>query len=362
MVVLRNMVAVNRLLLVDDESKIVDALQRLLRPLRETWSVTTATSAKAALEILGRDTFDVVVSDMRMPEMDGATLLAIVKERFPATARVILSGQTEKSAAVRVLPVAHQFLQKPCPPSTLIEILTRRIEFPIADAVLRARVGAIDGLPCDPESAGALGLVVEGGKVRLPELTSIVKTEPVLILKLLQLTSASFFGMSRPSDDVAVAVSVAGEEMLQALAASARASSYQLASKRFDLRAFRDHALEIASAAQRASQNGSSAAACFVAGMLHEIGKLVIALYLPDRFDAVSERSMMDRISFEQAEAIEGVESHARVGAALLDLWGLSHSIVRAVARQYQPEVRDGECEVTRALALAHGTEGRSAA
>jgi HD-like signal output (HDOD) protein/CheY-like chemotaxis protein len=356
------MSAANHVLLVDDESKIVDALQRLLRPLRETWSVVTATSANAALELLDRETFEVVVSDMRMPEMDGAALLAVVKERFPGTTRVILSGQTENSAAIRALPVAHQFLRKPCPSSRLIDLLRRRTEFPLGDAALRERIGAIDSLPCDPESASALAMLVNGGKIRLAELTALVKTEPVLILKLLQLTSTSFFGMSRQSDEVAAAVSVAGEELLHTLAASARESSAsKIASKRFDLRAFCNHAIEIAGAAQSVSCGGPSAATCFVAGMLHEIGKLVMATHAPEQFDAVSERVSSDRISFELAEIAEGVESHARIGAALLDLWGLPYSVVGAVARQNQSS-DDVEHEVSTALDLAHRLQARSAA
>ncbi|MCW5837708.1 MAG: response regulator, partial [Labilithrix sp.] len=101
------MTAARRVLLVDDEPRIVAGLQRLLRPHRALWDVSVATSASDALAILEEHAFDVIVSDMRMPEMDGAAFLKIAREKYPATMRIVLSGQTDASAAQRVVPVAH---------------------------------------------------------------------------------------------------------------------------------------------------------------------------------------------------------------------------------------------------------------
>jgi len=72
-----------RLILVDDERNVLEGLRRLLRPLRATWEVRTATSGVEALALLDAQPADVIVTDMRMPAMDGARLLSIVKERAP---------------------------------------------------------------------------------------------------------------------------------------------------------------------------------------------------------------------------------------------------------------------------------------
>jgi len=105
-----------RLILVDDERNVLEGLRRLLRPLRATWEVRTATSGVEALALLDAQPADVIVTDMRMPAMDGARLLSIVKERAPDTIRIVLSGQTDHATALRVIPLAHQFLGKPCDP------------------------------------------------------------------------------------------------------------------------------------------------------------------------------------------------------------------------------------------------------
>lgn len=98
------------LLFVDDEPKLLDGLKRSLRPMREEWNMTFVTSGAEALQTLGQAPFDVIVSDMRMPVMDGAQLLSEVRQRFPQVVRIVLSGQSDKEliyqsiAATQLVP------------------------------------------------------------------------------------------------------------------------------------------------------------------------------------------------------------------------------------------------------------------
>src|SRR5678816_1149827 len=66
---------------------------------------------------------DVVITDMRMPGMDGAELLRHIQRDFPAAARIVLSGQAERESIMRALPVTHQFLHKPCDGDTLRAVI-----------------------------------------------------------------------------------------------------------------------------------------------------------------------------------------------------------------------------------------------
>jgi DNA-binding NtrC family response regulator len=103
-----------RILFVDDDQDILAGLRNRLRAQRSRWDMVFVQSGYEALEELELASFDVVVSDMRMPLMDGAELLAQVKDRHPDVARIVLSGDAERDAVQRALPIVHQFLTKPC--------------------------------------------------------------------------------------------------------------------------------------------------------------------------------------------------------------------------------------------------------
>jgi len=105
---------VKRILFVDDESKVLDGIGRMLHADRKRWDMQFVTSGEDALRACEAGAFDVVISDMRMPGMDGAKLLSHVRDRYPGTARIILSGYSEVSSSTRAVPVAHRFLTKPC--------------------------------------------------------------------------------------------------------------------------------------------------------------------------------------------------------------------------------------------------------
>src|SRR5690606_36017914 len=100
-------------------------LQRLLRPMRAEWNMSFAIGPREALSLFDKEPFDVVISDMRMPEMNGAELLSRIREVNPAVARIVLSGQSHTESAVRSAGIAHQFLAKPCDAETLRKTIAR---------------------------------------------------------------------------------------------------------------------------------------------------------------------------------------------------------------------------------------------
>ena len=94
---------------VDDESKILDGIRRSLYADRDRWDMQFVVGGAAALEACEASSFDIVISDMRMPGMDGATLLKHIRDRFPNTARIILSGFSDAALSTQAVAVAHRF-------------------------------------------------------------------------------------------------------------------------------------------------------------------------------------------------------------------------------------------------------------
>src|SRR5579872_1347562 len=114
-------------LFVDDELNVRAGLQRMLRGMRHVWEMRFAGSGQEALEMMRAAAPDVVVSDMRMPGMDGRQLLAEVERLFPHSVRVILSGQCDEETAVRTVGGIHIFLSKPCRTEELIDAVKRAL-------------------------------------------------------------------------------------------------------------------------------------------------------------------------------------------------------------------------------------------
>lgn len=103
-----------RILFVDDEPDILTAMQRLFRRDRPMWDMVFASSGAAAMEALRGAAFAVIVSDLRMPGMDGAELLGAVRSLFPETLRIVLSGYADSELFARAWPLSHLMLSKPC--------------------------------------------------------------------------------------------------------------------------------------------------------------------------------------------------------------------------------------------------------
>ena len=103
-----------RVLFVDDEPAALEALRAGLSRNRARWEMHFALGAEDALAEFARAPCDVVVSDMGMPGMDGADLLARIREMRPLTARIVLAGEVSRSAALRSANFAHRLLAKPC--------------------------------------------------------------------------------------------------------------------------------------------------------------------------------------------------------------------------------------------------------
>jgi DNA-binding NtrC family response regulator len=119
------------ILFVDDEPRLLEALERMLRPQRRDWRMSFVVGGEAALAAIeetflpGRVRIDIVVTDMRMPGIDGAELLKNVRERHPDVIRMVLSGYFETESELRANALAHEFLSKPCPPDDLRKTIER---------------------------------------------------------------------------------------------------------------------------------------------------------------------------------------------------------------------------------------------
>jgi HD-like signal output (HDOD) protein/CheY-like chemotaxis protein len=326
-----------RVLFVDDELPIVDGHRRVLRAHRGTWDVTTTTSSRAALAMLDTDTFDVLVSDMRMPEMDGAALLAAAKEKCPATVRILLSGQSDAVTGLRMAGVAHQFLSKPTTPGLLVSVLNRVVATRDALAApdLLAAIGGLDALPSPPRLCRRLAAIAASSDLTVEALADEIEPDPAVVLKLLQLVNSAFFGLRREMSNVPEAIAYLGVDLVKNLVTSfSIIGAMPVRAARFDIDAFQRRSLEVGLLARFIAGPGVTADVCFAAGLLHAIGVLVLAFAAPDTYDDLAHRAASSGRSLEAEAVARGGCDPRMIGAYLLNLWGLPAPVVEAILEQ----------------------------
>ncbi len=118
-----------RLLLVDDEENILRSLKRILR--NESFQLSTANSGNEALELMAAEPYDLVISDARMPGMDGATLLSQIKSRWPDCIRILLTGYADMNATIKAINEGqiYRYIGKPWDDEELKLVIRQALAF-----------------------------------------------------------------------------------------------------------------------------------------------------------------------------------------------------------------------------------------
>ena len=116
------------ILCVDDEPNILSALRRLLRP--KGYKILVADSGKAGLEILQTEHVDLIISDMRMPEMDGAQFLEHVRAQWPETVRLLLTGYADVSSIIEAINRGeiYRYITKPWDDNDIVLVVRHALE------------------------------------------------------------------------------------------------------------------------------------------------------------------------------------------------------------------------------------------
>jgi HD-like signal output (HDOD) protein/ActR/RegA family two-component response regulator len=332
----------NRILFVDDDPNILTGLQRLLRPQRHEWDMSFVGGGEAALALLTTAPYDVIVTDARMPGMDGPTLLDHVRQRYPEVRRIVLSGQTEISLTLRAMRLAHQFLPKPCDPEVLRVAIERActIKRVLASESLIRVIGSIGDLPTAPRVYSALAQALSDPQPSLDEIGRLVEQDMGLSAKVLQLVNSAFFGLSRDITSVRHAVSHLGLNVIQTLVASVEAIEVFDGTGwlgEFSVDEFQKHAQLTARIASSFPLSRDLCDAAAAGGLLHDVGKLVLACRLPEQLREATRVAAERRQPLHKVEAeLYGV-THAEIGAYLLGTWGLPASVIEAVAHHHNP-------------------------
>ena len=331
-----------RLLFVDDETTVLSGLRRVLHGMRQEWEMHFVDSAAAALQALEQEPFDAIITDMRMPVMDGAQLLDLVKQRHPDVIRIVLSGQASREAVFRSIAPAHQFLSKPCDSQELVARL--RQAFAMRDLLssqqLKTAISGLRSIPSLPTLYQELTAVLHLENPSLAQIERIISKDVGMAAKILQLANSAFIGARGRVSNLLQAVSLIGTESVRTLVLSVHVFSQCDGNSEVAayLPALWGHSMTVASLAQRiASSEGCPKAMVeesFTAGLLHDVGKVVLLAEMFDKYRRILESDPRSILDLELGNL--GC-THAQVGAYLISIWGLPVPLVHAVAYHHLP-------------------------
>ena len=333
-----------RILFVDDEVNILRAQQRMLMDMTDQWEMVFAQSGREALSLMAEKPFDVVVTDMRMPEMDGADLLNEVMRLYPDTIRIVLSGHSEHELVLKSVRTAHQYLAKPCDSEQLRSVVGRAqgLRGILAAESLRGVVSKMTTLPSLPDHYRDMMLQVESEEGSMNVLGKVISQDIGMTAKVLQLVNSAFYGLAQHIGDPAHAVRLLGFNTVRSLVLSAHVFS-QLAdgTAQIDFAGLWDHSITTGTIAKRLA----AAEGCgqlfqehaLAAGILHDTGKVLLAVNKPEKASVIRFLCAGDAASSPEAEKQAFGTTHAEIGAYLLGLWGLPDPIVEAVAFHHRP-------------------------
>ncbi len=334
-----------RVLFVDDEPNVLSGLRRILRTMRKEWDMEFLNSGQEALDAIEETPFDVVVSDMRMPGIDGAKLLSVVRQRLPGAVRIALSGETEQNMIYRCVQYAHQYLAKPCDAEVLVDAVRRAcmLQDLLQDEQLATRINSMSSLPSLPEQYDRIMEELQSEDASLQTIGEIIESDVAMTAKILQLVNSAFFGLSQHVSSPAQAAMLLGVDVLRTLVLTTGVFSQfdETVSDAFDLKSIWSRSAQVGALAKTIAlfetKDKLIADYAFMAGMLTDVGQFVLAANMTDELSdawrTAQESGEPDWIVERQVFG----QCHMQIGAYLVGLWGLPNPIIEAVAYHHSP-------------------------
>lgn len=331
------------ILFVDDDENILASFRSMLHAMRKVWTCHFATSAEEGLEMMRATSFDVVVADMRMPRMGGIEMLEVVERESPDTVRMILSGYTEKQSLLNSTKYAHQFLTKPCNSDCLIDAIRRVVQLRriLTEKKVRAAVTRIGALPALPEMFLEITRELNAAEPDLKRIGDLTCRDPGISATLLKVVNSSFFGFYEKVSDPSRAAVLLGTEILKGLVLGVhflrQLDTDTLAG--YSVAKLWNHSLEVGyyakTIASMESRDSVFVENCFIAGLLHDIGKLVFVTGMAELYGKALALVENEGGPMIEAERRALDVTHADIGAYLLALWGFHGDVVEGVHQHH---------------------------
>jgi len=336
-----NASASKKILFVDDEVPILKSLNRLF--MDTDYEVFTADSGKEALEILATEKIDMIITDMRMPEMDGCQLLQRVKELYPSSLRIILSGYADKNTILEALQknIAKLYILKPWENDKLILLVDQLFETEniLRDSNLLSLINNVDDLPTLKSSYLHIMDLIDTD-ADLVKIASAIERDHSVATKILHIINSAFYEVKTGSVKHAIAY-LGLSNIRNILLATSIVDSFNMSGiygTRLDM--LWSHAFICSKIVnliyeklllKKLSEHEASA------GLLHNIGIVLLLKLYPEKYIEIFQRAEKEKNGLLPIEQESLHVTHQQTGGYLLRWWELPHPIIEAALYHHTP-------------------------
>jgi len=304
--------------------------------------IVVVQDVESAFREIGERSFDIVVADSSVSDDHGISLLEGIKQSSPASLRILLADKADRENALRVSALAHQVVSHSPDLSALAEAIGRllRVRGRLHSDAMERVLRGISQLPALPQVYSRLVQILADPEADMTDIARIVEQDPAITVRALRLVNSAFFALPRRINRIQPALIYLGINTVKSLVLSLevfRPTGPMERVTSFSLPQEQRHALLTSSTASGILGDKELADEVFLAGLLHDFGKLVLATHFPDRWEMALRFAQEENRPLHVVEKDHFGVTHADIGGHVLSLWGLPSRVVEAVTLHHDP-------------------------
>lgn len=342
-----------RVLFVDDEQRVLNGIENALLFSDYEWDTVFANSGDQAVASMSEQSFDVLVTDMKMPGMTGADILSHARDHYPGTVRIVLSGEFDESLARTAMPLTHEFVSKPCDPDDLFGIIAKvhANARSLDNSRITTLVSGLDTLPTQPRVFSEIQACIanDGG---IAEVAAIAESDVAVATSVIRTANSAFYGFGKQVTTVRDAASRLGTDAVSGIALSAELAANAAPDIVRDLEILNELSANVGRVVQRLI--GSEIPQAGLAGLMRSLGVIVFITCVGDDYRPVQEQFRLTGLPDDDIELRLFGATHAELGAYVMRMWKMDDLVVESVQHHRNPGFASPEAQrVIHAMAAA---------